>query len=439
MAGAWTDSGQILFGSIQGTEITRVPTGGGNPSPAASAAARENRLQWPAAIPGDRMIYLAMRDDGTGDLKFVEPGRDPRSLMAINSNAEWVDPGFVVFGREGSLLAQAVDPADGRPVGQPHAIADTVDYSYMPARTAFSASRSGAVVFQAHRDRSRLVRFSRAGTELGSFGSQPAYNQMRLAPDGLRILLTAPDTRFGTNELWIFDPARGGVETRLTSDPRPELPGPWARAHDRVVYSVARGGAPHLFERDLTTGSDRELLAPTAFQIAGDFTADGQHLVFAQRSGGGNWSLMTTTVGAKPVATLLLKSPFSIFDPRLSRDGRAIAFVSNESGRFELYVSAFPISGPSIRASIEGARAPRWSPDGRELFYISGDRVMAVPVRNSPALDLGTPRTVLTMERRWIDYDVSSVDGTFVAVVPQVVAREQPVTAVLNWTEEIRR
>jgi hypothetical protein len=62
-----------------------------------------------------------------------------------------------------------------------------------------------------------------------------------------------------------------------------------------------------------------------------------------------------------------------------------------------------------------------------------------VPVRNSPALDLGTPRTVLTMERRWIDYDVSSVDGTFVAVVPQVVAREQPVTAVLNWTEEIRR
>ena len=441
VSATWTDAGHILFASLQSKDILRITAGGGDPAPAASAdAGREVRLFWPEALPGDGLIYLASRADGTGELKLVTPGEAPRGVKTLNSNAAWVDPGFIVYASEGSLLAQAADPATGRLIGQPHAVADRIDYSYVPARAVFSASRGGGVVFQSHSDTSRLVRFNRTGTEIGAAGGQPSYTQLRIAPDGRRILLTAPDSRFGTNELWIFDPARGGVETRVTSDPMPELPGPWLPGQSAVIFSSARGGAPHLFHRDLSTGVDRELHKAGPFQIGGDFTPDGRQLVFSQRSQGGNWSLMTTTLEPNAAVTPLHQSAFSQEGPRLSRDGRAIAFVSNESGRSEIYVAAFPMSGQNIRASTEGARGPRWSPDGRELFYVTTDgRLMSVPISTTPTLEVGTPRLLFNIPRRWYDYDISSADGTIVAIVPQLVAREQPLTVVLNWKEEIRK
>ncbi|HET9369195.1 MAG TPA: protein kinase [Vicinamibacterales bacterium] len=441
MSGAWTDAGEILFTSIQGSEITRVHASGGEPAREIAAdAPRELRLKWPAILPGGRWLYLAIRDDATGDLKLVEPGQPPRSLTTLNSNAAWVDAGFVVFAREGSLLAQAFDPAQGRFIGQLHAIADRVDYSYIPPRAVFAVSRTGAIAFQPHRDTSRLVRFSRTGAELESFGGQPSYVSMRVAPDGRRILLAAPDARFGTNELWLIDLARGGVETRVTADPRPELPGPWFPGQARIAYSVARGGLPQLMLRDLSTGADRELLPATGFQIGGDFTPDGKQLLFAHRAPGGTWSIMSTTLDANPVPTPVITSPFSTLEPRLSRDGRALAFVSNESGGSEVYVAPFAVSGQKVRVSTGGGRMPRWCADGGELCYVSGDgRLMAVTVRTAPSLDVGSPRTLFTPAKRWSDYDISSADGTIIAIVPQIVAREQPITVVLNWQEEIRK
>jgi hypothetical protein len=136
----------------------------------------------------------------------------------------------------------------------------------------------------------------------------------------------------------------------------------------------------------------------------------------------------------------LLNSPFNEQGVLFSPDGRFIAFESDESGRPEVYVAPFPATGGRTRVSTGGARLPHWSRDGRELFYLSDDRrLFAVPVRTAPAQVLGAPLPLFTLNESstWIDFDVSLDGKRFLAIVPEVVANEQPLTVVSNWTAEI--
>jgi Tol biopolymer transport system component len=295
------------------------------------------------------------------------------------------------------------------------------------------------VVYQSHRNTSRLVRIDRAGRELGTLGKQPWYFSLRASRDRGQIITAAPDSRLGTTQLWLLDVLRGS-ETRFHFDPRPSLPGAWAPGNRTVVFSSSRGGPPHLFQRDLVTGADRELLPQSGFLVAGDFTPDGKQVVGMHRPEGGPWQIVTIALGPQPAIRPLLPSSFPQFDPRLSRDGRAISFVSNESGSFEVYVSAFPITGPRIPVSPGSAGTARWGPDGQELYYLSKEgKLMVVPVRTTPSLHVGTPRALFSVTRPWNDFVVSADGQTFIAIVPDVMAREQPLTAVLNWQSEIRR
>jgi Tol biopolymer transport system component len=440
LAGTWAPDGRIFFASIQGSEISQTSTAGESPTSVVRADASEvSRIFWPSVLPDNRLLYLAHMKDGAGELRLLERERS-RTLMPVNSNVAWVDPGHLVFAREGTLLAQQFDLAQGRLVGDPHAIAEPVDYSYLPARAMFAASRTGTIVYQSHRDSSRLVWIDRAGRELGPVGgTQPSYWSIRASRDVSQIVAAAVDSRFGTNQLWLIDVARGN-ETRLRFDPRPSLPGPWAPGQRSMVFSASRGGAPQLVQRDLITGTERELLPEDAFALAGDFTPDGKQVVAWYRRENGPWSLATVTLEPQPTLVPLLPSPFLHADPRLSRDGRAMAFVSDESGRLEVYVSAFPPAGRPVLASTGGARVARWSPDGQELFYLSADRqLMVVPVRTTPSLHVGTPRALFSVPRHWLDFIVSADATRFAAIVPNALAREQPLTAVINWQSEVRR
>jgi Tol biopolymer transport system component len=207
------------------------------------------------------------------------------------------------------------------------------------------------------------------------------------------------------------------------------------------VFSASTGQAPHLHERDLATGANRALLPSGPYSLAGDFTPDGKQLLFFQRTARSNWELMTMTMGPTPTtAPLRLSSPSAKLDPRLSRDGQVLSFVSLESGSAELFVSPFPPTGKTIQVSTNGGWPGRWSHDGRELFYISSDgQLMVVSVSDTPALKVGTPRALFSLSRPWRDFVVSPDGGNLIAVVSDVLAQEQPLTAVLNWQAEIRR
>jgi Protein kinase domain/WD40-like Beta Propeller Repeat len=190
--------------------------------------------------------------------------------------------------------------------------------------------------------------------------------------------------------------------------------------------------SPRLKRRDLATGETRSLLPEGAFQIARDYTPDGTTLVYGERDQG-SWDLFTVPAGGGQ-GQPLLRTPFDEFDLRLSPDGRYAAFVSNETGRPEVYVAPFPRLAERVRATQKGARAPHWSHDGRELTFITADlRLVSLPVRTTPSLELGAERALFALEGRfgWAAYDVAR-DGRFLAIVTEALSGEVPITVVLD-------
>jgi len=169
---------------------------------------------------------------------------------------------------------------------------------------------------------------------------------------------------------------------------------------------------------------------------------DGTRLVFMQRTRGGTFDLWMLPLVGDRTPSPLFQTPFTERNARFSPDGRFLAYLSDESSSFEVFVSPFPFTGEKVRVSSGGGTSPRWSRDGRELFYASDARqLVAVPIRTTPSLQLGAPVTLFPLKgsRPWIEFDVS-VDGkTFLASVPEISANQQPLTAVVNWTSEVRR
>jgi Tol biopolymer transport system component len=440
LSGSWGD-GQILFAAINRTEIFRVSLTGNSPPVAIvepDPSRDETRLYWPSFLPDGRsFVYLASRRDGTGEVRIVEPGRPSRSLFAAVSNVEWVDPDYLVFAREATLVAQRVDLAAGQLTGEPFAIADGVNYSYVPARAMFTSSRNGAVVYQANRDVMRLLRFDATGKEVETIGGAGGYQAMRLSRDGRLLLFDRLNPRFGTGDLWSLDLARRGPEQRLTSTPLPEVPGGWLPNGQAFVF--AAGLPPHLFLRDLRTGVDEELLATGPFQIASDVTPDGRQVLFSQRDQTGKWDVLSLRLDPRGTPAPVVATPAGELDSRVSPVGDLVAWTSDESDASEVYLAPFASPGARLRVSAGGGRAPRWSADGGELFYLAGRQLMVVSVRTVPRLDVGSPRSVLTLGGSvWMDYAVLP-DRTFLAIVPERLAREQPLTAVLNWPAELRK
>ena len=203
-----------------------------------------------------------------------------------------------------------------------------------------------------------------------------------------------------------------------------------------LVFSADRRGPPHLFRRDLTTGMDTELQPTRRFQQPLDITPDGRTLVYVERAAGGSFDLWSMPLDGGGPPVRLFETPFTETSARVSPDGRFLAFMSNESGGNETYLSPFPPAGARTRVTAGGGVHPRWSRDGRELFYLAdgGRRLVSMPVDVTHAGDLGPPAPVFILRDSFVsDYDVSSDGRRFLAHVPISAGDAQPLTAVLGW------
>jgi len=441
--GTW-GSDAILFGAPEGQAIFRVPLGSGSPvkvlGPDSSAG--EISVGWPWFLPdGERFLYLARLPDRDGHVRLAEPGKPPVTILSAISNVQWVDPDYLVFAREGTLVAERFDLARRVLVGDVFSLTSPVQYSRLTGRTNFSTSRTGALVYQSHSDLAQLIWFDRSGREGGRIHAEGDYIRVRISPEGQRVLFHRVDPKLGTTDLWTADLVRG-VETRQTSDPHGGI-GVWLPNGRGVIFTGGRDGPPHLFHKDLETGIEKELLpSRRRLQIPTDVSPDGRIVAFEQTSERGDADLWTVPVdGSRPPAPLMA-SAFNERGLHFSPDGHFAAFTSDETGQGEVYVAPSTLVTAKKRVSSGGGSIGRWSPDGRELFYLAADgHVMAVPIRTTRALEIGVPVPLFAIHGRWPwrDFDVSP-DGTrFLAVVPRTMANEQAVTAVMNWTAQVRR
>ncbi len=437
-AGTWGRS-DILFTSIQGAALYRVPASGGQPVTLIKADAEQAvlRLAWPWFLPdGERFLYLSRELDGQGSLMLVEPGKPPRAVTRIASFFQYLEPGFLVYSREGTLVAQRFDWKSGRVSGEPVSVAERVRYFYSTASAAFAA-RAGTIAYLSQPDSSRLAWFDRGGREVAKLGSPGGYLDLNLTADGKRLLFDRTRPGLETYHVWSYDLERG-VEAPVTNGLDTEVFPKLLADGKTLVFSAVRGTPPLLRRRDMATGKETPLTeGRRAFQMPEDVSPDGRTLVFVERTEIGNFDIWTLALdgSAKPVA--LLQSSFDKHKVRFSPDGRFVAFTSNEAGRPEVYVMAFPGPGESVRVSEGGAGLLRWGRDGA-LYYLSGDgRFITVPVRTSPLLQVGAPTTLFTVgTRSWIDFDLSPDAQRILAIVPEIVGDESPLNVVVNWAPE---
>jgi Tol biopolymer transport system component len=210
-----------------------------------------------------------------------------------------------------------------------------------------------------------------------------------------------------------------------------------------VIFQQQVGATPpHLFRMDLSTDKAEELISTTAFQEPQDVSPDGKTLAYTQRNARGDDDIWMLPLTGDRTPSSFSESRFEEWAVRFSPDGRWIAFTSDESGRTEVYVAPFPATGGKRLVSAGGGRAPRWSRDGRELYYLSADQhLVTVPVRTVPSFELGHAVALFAMKNgvRWIEYDVAADGKRFLVIVPELSGNSQPLTAVSNWTAVMPR
>jgi Tol biopolymer transport system component len=436
-SGSWGSDG-IVFSAINGKGIFRVPLAGGTPSELVKpeAARHELRLLWPHFLPdGKRFLYTAFHDDRSGRLMLWESDREPREIMPILSNAEYVEPGLLLFVRDGVLLARRFDAATATVTGDPVAVAEPVDYALIPGLGHFTASRNGVLAYQPHRDLSRVAWVDRTGRELATVLKTGKYQYLRLSADGRMVIFDRTTAGIGTYDLWSLDLERGS-EMRLTSDQGNEIQGIASRDRSMLVYSAGRNGPPHVVIRDAASGAERALHPDSSLQIAEDITPDGAALIYRSRpEGAGSFQLLSAPLKGGPPSRVF-DTPFTYVSARFSPSGDWLAYADDEAGPLDVYVARWPLSSERVRVSTDGGGPARWSRDGRELFYQSAAGLMSVPMSG------GVPgRASVLLDRRtigrWSDYDVAA-DGRFLAIVAESFGGDEPLTVMTNWRARVQ-
>jgi Tol biopolymer transport system component len=446
--GTW-GAREILFSSVQGEAIYRVSPDGGEAEVLLQpdAARSEMRACWPWFLPdGESFLYSSRTVEGQGQLRIKRPGEAPKDVAPIDSQTQYVEPGFIVYVKEGVLLAQRFDWRGGRVEGSPFALSPEVRYFLSTGWAAFATSVAGTLAYRSESDVRRLAWFDREGRELGTAGSPGEYLSVVISPDGKTVLFDRVRPGIGTFDVWSLDLERG-IETRLTSSPHTEAGPRWLPDGSGFVYFATRGGVPQLVRRDLSTGRDERLLPRPGFQEPLDVSPDGRTLLFAERNAAA-FVLWTLSLEEARESALLFPSAEAVasqprqYDARFSRDGAWVAFISDESGRREAYVTSRKGGGLKQRVSSEGTAWVRWGREGREIVYLSdAGGLYSVPVAPGPDLRLGSAKLLfqLPKESPWNYFEVTSDGERFLAIITESSGDESPATVVLGWQPPVAR
>jgi eukaryotic-like serine/threonine-protein kinase len=415
-------------------------------------------MRWPQFLPGgDRLVYVVYdRQLQHGSAIAADYGnRATVSLMQTDSRVQYTpplrpgEPGYLLFIRGASLLAQPFDADKLRLAGEPVAIAQNVIYYGPTLSTSFSASDNGVLVYQAGFPDSQLKWYDRTGKEVSEVGRPaPYWGQVRVSHDGKRVVASVWSPENGGTGLWLFS-AAGRESRRLTFPPEVHRRAVWAPDGTRLAFgrSLTVGG-PRLATVDVTGNAvPEEFVGDTAdahiSALPTDWSADGQFIVLDDGVGEEQHVVWIADVARHKLAPLL-KNSFAQWGAAFSPDGKRIAFVSLESGRPEVYVQAFEstpvphVVGERRQVSKDSAWLVRWRSDGRELYYLGLDNLLqAVPVQGP--LQFGEPKPLFRIAgapqygtTRDFQFDVSPDGQQFILLTTGSVA-PPPFTVIENW------
>jgi len=447
LGGTWNREGIILFGRAIGSPIMRVAAAGGGAATPATSLAQTNNVAAhgaPFFLPdGQHFFFLAGTGPKRGTVYVGSLGaKDVRRLAITDSAAVYSSPGYVLFVRKSTLMAQRFDLATLSTQGDAVAVADGVGSS--SEGISVPVSDDETLMFrQAVSGLARLAWMNRAGQLQETRAPVGFYQDIVLSLDDTQIAFSR-DGELGT-DVWLLNFGRG-ITSRFTFNPPLSNVPIWSPDGRQIVFASARNGHLDLFRRasDLS-GADEQFLKLDAIPILfpSDWSADGRFVSYYRTDPKTQLDIWTVSTGADRTPVQYLHGNFNESQGQFSPDGRWMAYVSDESGAPQVYVQSFPTVGGQRQISAEGGTQPRWRRDGKELFYIAPDRkLMAVTVKAGSTFEADAPHALFQTEINVSElrqaYAVSG-DGQRFLLKMATEAGSSPMTVILNWPALLKK
>ena len=448
--GSWSREGVIVFAHSSPTPLFRVPDTGGESQPATDfdAARGDDRHRYPSFLPdGKRFLFWSRssKPQHTGIYVASLDSRKARLIVKSDAMGGYA-AGYLLTVQQGMLVAYPFDEESAQVRGNPVRVAEGVLTGNPPGYAPFSVTDT-TMAYSAPWAKSRqLSWFDRSGRRLGTVGEPADYSTPRLSPDEKRIAVAIREEGKTNTDIWIFDSIRT-TWSRLTFDPAAERAPLWSPDASRIVFTSASRGILDLYEKPASgSGEPRIAVSSLSDKFPTDWTRDGRFLVYHAFGGGSStWDIWAApTDGGKPLE--LFASKFTEAHGRVSPDGRWIAYASDESGRFEIYVTQFPQRRGRWQISTAGGSQPWWRGDGKELFYLGPEQtLMSVPVRPGDAFEAAVPTGLFRanfptlVPAFWPNYCATADGQRFLVseLVPEAVV--SPINVVLNWTAGLKK
>jgi serine/threonine protein kinase len=453
--GAWGADDSIIFAKLS-SAIFRVSSGGGIVTVVTKVETIMKAHRWPQFLPDGRHFLFHVQGgdpEHRGLYAGSLDGGIQKFLLHSESSAVYASPGYLLYVDGDTLLGQAFDAARLEVRGEPFTVAEHVGRS-----TGFnigaSTSGTGMLAYAAAiLHRGRLTWFDRAGNSLDSVGVEGDYSDFRLSRDGQTLAVSLVDPKAWNPDIWLIDLVRGGP-SRFTFGSALNAAPVWSPDGARIVFRTNRNGMTEWYAKSAGGGGNEEAVLTNETQhaagidspnlVCSDWSPDGRYVIGSvpQQSTGDDLWLIPLGGDKKPFK--FLGPPSDQIHGNFSPDGRFVAYTSNESGRFQVYVQTFPLSDRKWQVSTDGGYEPRWRGDGREIYYLSEDRkLMAVSVGTGPSFAvpkvLFQTRVPEGVTSRHTHYVPSSDGQRFLINTQTGDALPNPITVVLNWQAELKK
>jgi serine/threonine-protein kinase len=455
--GSWGDDGYVYFASSPTTGLERVPAAGGAVEkltiPDATKGERTHR--WPDVLPGGRGVLITVGKLSSPDyfldaqIAVVDTKtKRTRILIEGGTYARSVAPDHLVFAREGGLFVVPFDPGRLEVKGEPTPVLQGVAVETYTGAGHFAVSDSGSLVYLPGGTAGTegvLALADRKGQSQLLTDRPGFYAEPRISPDGQQVTMTIGRSGTRNDDIWVLDLRRKAL-ARLTFGPA-NWGAIWMPDGKRVVFASEREGKAGLYGKPADGSGAEELIVPTPGNaLPESVSPDSKFLTFSVGVPGSGSDVWIVPLTGERQPQPLLNSPFEEWGSAFSPNGRWLAHVSNETGRPEIFVRPFPGPGGKYQISTGGGMFPVWSRSGRELFFLSGKRLMSVAVTSQPAFTASTPQKVaelpFILARRLQNfvYDVMPDGQRFVLSRGTGAESEtRELRLVLDWAAELKR